>query len=149
MHNIRELADCWGKKFQSVISLYAWVSVLAAVMYFCKYYLSGHSIVTVPGVGDYLLTQHLLWVISTPSQWFVFKHICTKANNDEMIPIYLHTVMVQVFGMAMYFVGNTPMRWFCFMASSWCFAVSFTLGFRLQLSDVCATSAHVEVRWRR
>jgi len=130
---MRELSDCWGTRYQTTLCLYAWMSLVGATMYLFKYWSRSHIAVNVEGVGIYLFSRSLHWSISTPTQWFVFSQVCTNATEAEMLPVYVNTCMIHVFGTMMYFMTDWRMRWFAFWASSWCFMECFRLAFRLRL----------------
>uniref|UniRef100_A0A7S4PXG0 Uncharacterized protein n=1 Tax=Alexandrium monilatum TaxID=311494 RepID=A0A7S4PXG0_9DINO len=146
LNNMRELADCWGASFQSTLNLYAWMSLVGAVMYFSKYWATHHIVVDLPGLGEYLVMRNLHWIVSTPTQWFIFSQVCTKATPEEMAPIYLSTLLTQVFGMFMCFVGEARMRWYCFWVSTYYFVHSFYLSFKLRLhKDMAVVGARLRV----
>lgn len=114
-----------------MLKMYACMSLSGAVMYLMKYWCTTHLVIAVD-VGDYLFTRHVHWLFSTPVQWFVFSHVCTKSKWEDMRSIYLGTVLTHVFGILLYFVEDR-MRVFCFLASTFYFLDSFWHGFRLKL----------------
>lgn len=146
LKNMRELAESWGSRFQSTLRFYSVISLVGAGMYIVKYWSASHLIVHMDGVGEYLFSRSLHWLVSTSAQWFVFSQVCTKATEEEMQPIYLHTFLTQVFGILMYFEREASQQAFCFLAASACFVESFRLGFRLKLhKDMQVTGCRL--RW--
>mmetsp|Transcript_16758 Transcript_16758/g.52540 ORF Transcript_16758/g.52540 Transcript_16758/m.52540 type:complete len:616 (-) Transcript_16758:157-2004(-) len=131
--NMRELTDWWGERHQNVLLLYACFSSVGVLMYGFKYTSKTLLCVHADGVGEYLFARNLHWIVSTPAQWFVFSQVCTKSTEEEMVPIYIDTVAMHVFGMAMFFVGEIRMQWFCFFTSSYYFVHMFWLVFQLKL----------------
>eukprot|EP00420_Gonyaulax_spinifera_P021380 CAMPEP_0197900542 /NCGR_PEP_ID=MMETSP1439-20131203/49311_1 /TAXON_ID=66791 /ORGANISM="Gonyaulax spinifera, Strain CCMP409" /LENGTH=655 /DNA_ID=CAMNT_0043521433 /DNA_START=21 /DNA_END=1988 /DNA_ORIENTATION=- len=117
MGNAHEIVSVWGVRFQHALRAHAAFSTLGAILYIAKYVCSDHWVIHLNGHGEYLFGRHLHWVVSTPTQWYVFSLVSTRCSTQMMTPIYEDTVFLQIHGILMLMHTQTAFRWFSFTTS--------------------------------
>jgi len=132
LRGMKELADCWGVRFQQALQLHQAASILGALSYLEKLLCRTLYIVEVGGKGKYLITRHMHWLVSTPTQWYAFGLTCTRATPEELGALYEATVNMQIHGILM-LTSNQRLSWFCLISSCGFFIEMFWRAFRLPL----------------
>jgi len=127
------LAYMYGLKFRQSIQAHTLSALLGAVMYTMQYTGAAELILVHPVFGEYILFRSFHWTMSTPIQWFVFLQTCTAEKVSEMKKLFVHTVLVQVFGMLMLFTPSIQSSSLCFIVSSMSFVSMFIEVFKLDL----------------
>eukprot|EP00419_Tripos_fusus_P089227 CAMPEP_0172866802 /NCGR_PEP_ID=MMETSP1075-20121228/82195_1 /TAXON_ID=2916 /ORGANISM="Ceratium fusus, Strain PA161109" /LENGTH=629 /DNA_ID=CAMNT_0013716011 /DNA_START=110 /DNA_END=1996 /DNA_ORIENTATION=- len=132
LRGMKELGDMWGVRFLRALQLHQAMSLIGAGLYFQKYMFRSLYVVEAGETGLYLISRHIHWLLSTPTQWFVFGLTCSKATPEELRALYEATINMQIHGILM-LTRNRRLSWFCMLSSCGFFLEMFWRAFSLPL----------------
>jgi len=141
--SVRQLRDCWGNRFHLALQLQVGMCCYGALMYLGKWLSLNLYITEVPGVGPYLFSRHVHWLVSSPVQWYLFGLTCTPHRDPhEVWKVCFSCFAMQIYGILFVSAQDMKLQIICFIASCGYFVRMFWLAFHLPLMANMAIVGH-------
>lgn len=114
------------------LRIYLVVSITAMMTYTYLTFSSGSFLIVMsPAGGPHYLCRNLLWLVSTPGQWYAYCVACTAANRRQISSVITATIMMQLCGILMLTTGNFALILTFFLLGTTSFLAMFRCVFIL------------------